>query len=114
MANAIGHNETANEYHGSLKSYIIGFILSILLTIVPYIIVVDHVFSNEAIIIAIILLGIIQLFVQLTFFLHLSRAQSQRLNLITFAFTVLILVILVSGSLWIMWNMNYNMMEHTN
>ena len=114
MANAIGHNETANEYHGSLKSYIIGFILSILLTIVPYIIVVDPVFSNEAIIIAIILLGIIQLFVQLTFFLHLSRAQSQRLNLITFAFTVLILVILVSGSLWIMWNMNYNMMEHTN
>lgn len=100
--------------HGTQKSYIIGFILSILLTILPYAIVVHHLLVGDALVISIVVLGIIQLLVQLIFFLHLSSHPSQRWNAITFAFTVLILVILVCGTLWIMWNMNYNMMEHAN
>ncbi len=100
--------------HGTLKTYIVGFILSILLTVVPYVIVVHHLLVSDALVIAIVVLGIIQLLVQLIFFLHLSAHPSQRWNVITFTFTLLILVILVSGSLWIMWNMNYNMMDHAN
>ena len=100
--------------HGTLASYIVGFILSILLTIIPYAIVVHHLLVGDMIVIAIVVLGVIQLLVQLIFFLHLSSHPSQRWNVITFAFITLILVILVSGSLWIMWNLNYNMMEHAN
>jgi cytochrome o ubiquinol oxidase operon protein cyoD len=100
--------------HGTQLSYIIGFILSILLTIIPYTIVVHHLLSSDALVISIVVLGVLQLLVQLIFFLHLSAHPSQRWNVITFAFTLLILVILVAGSLWIMWNMNYNMMEHAN
>ena len=103
------HNDAG---HGSLKSYIIGFILSILLTIIPYLIVVHHLLLGDALAIAIVVLGVVQLLVQLIFFLHLSAAPEQRWNLMTFAFTLLILAILVVGTLWIMWNMNYNMMEH--
>ncbi len=108
------HNVIPGAGHGTLKSYIIGFILSIALTVIPYMIVVHHMLVEDAIIIAIIGLGVIQLLVQLIFFLHLGLAPDQRSNLLTFCFTTLVLVILVVGSLWIMYNMNYNMMEHTD
>ena len=107
-------HQTHDTNHGTQKSYIIGFILSILLTIIPYALVVNHLLVGYSLIIAVVILGIIQLLVQLIFFLHLSSHSSQRWNLITFLFTVLIVVILVIGSLWIMYNMNYNMMEHAN
>jgi cytochrome o ubiquinol oxidase operon protein cyoD len=108
--NHVAHAEAG---HSTLKSYIIGFILSIALTLIPYAIVVHHMLTGDALVIAVILLAVAQLFVQLVFFLHLSAAPEQRWNLLTFAFTVLILAILVIGSLWIMWNLNYNMMDHT-
>jgi cytochrome o ubiquinol oxidase operon protein cyoD len=106
---ADNHNSSS---HGSLKSYIIGFILSILLTIVPYALVVNHVLPTESTVIAIVLLGVLQLLVQLIFFLHLSFAPEQRSTLLSFVFTVFTLVILVVGTLWIMYNMNVNMMGH--
>ncbi len=98
--------------HGTLKSYIIGFILSILLTIIPYLIVVKHLLVGDVLVITIVLLGIVQLLVQLIFFLHLSAQSKHKWNLLTFVFTFLIVAILVSGSLWIMWNLDYNMMDH--
>ena len=107
-------HEIHDEGHGTQISYIVGFILSILLTIVPYALVVNHLLTGDALVISVVILGIIQLLVQLIFFLHLSAHPSQRWNLITFSFTLLIVVILVIGSLWIMYNMNYNMMDHAN
>ena len=98
--------------HGTLQSYIIGFILSIILTIIPYLAVVRHMLTGAALVIMVVLTAVGQLFVQLIFFLHLSTEPEQRSNVLTFAFTVLILAILVIGSLWIMWNLNYNMMDH--
>lgn len=98
--------------HGTMKSYVIGFILSILLTIIPYMIVVNHMLVGVALVASIVILGVFQLLVQLVFFLHLSTKSEQRWNLLTFVFTLVILLILVVGSLWIMWNLNYHMMEH--
>lgn len=98
--------------HGTLKSYVIGFILSIALTVIPYFLVVSHSLPKDTVVISIVLLGVLQLLVQLIFFLHLSAAPSQRWNLMTFVFTVLIVAILVVGSLWIMYHLDYNMMDH--
>lgn len=98
--------------HGTTKSYIIGFILSIIFTIIPYKLVVDHMLSGSNLVIAVVLFAIAQLFVQLVFFLHLSTKSDSRWNTLTFVFTVVVLLILVVGSLWIMWNLNYNMMDH--
>ena len=105
------HNPSHGN-HGTLKSYIIGFILSLILTIVPYMIVVNHVLTVNTIIIAIVILGIVQLLVQLKFFLHLSTARDERDTLLSFVFIFIVVGILVVGSLWIMWSMNYNMMPH--
>jgi cytochrome o ubiquinol oxidase operon protein cyoD len=106
-----GNHDTSN--HGSLKSYIVGFILSILLTIVPYVLVVNHILAVDSTFIAIVVLAVLQLLVQLVFFLHLSTAPAHRTTLLSFIFTVVVLFILVAGTLWIMYNMNVNMMDHS-
>lgn len=97
--------------HGDLRSYITGFVISILLTLLPYFIVVDHLLSGYMLVAAITLFGIAQLLVQLVFFLHLSPKAKAKWNLIALVFTALIVVILVVGTLWIMNNLNYNMSQ---
>ncbi|MEN9946684.1 MAG: cytochrome o ubiquinol oxidase subunit [Pseudomonadota bacterium] len=106
-------HEVKHEAHGSLKSYIVGFILSIILTVIPYFLVVNHVLTGNSLIFTIMGIGVLQLLIQVIFFLHLSLAPESRSTTLSFIFTVVIVLILVVGSLWIMWNLNYNMMEHS-
>ncbi|TXH60333.1 MAG: cytochrome o ubiquinol oxidase subunit IV [Bacteroidia bacterium] len=111
MSSICNHNHSKVEPHGGgLGLYLVGFILSIVFTLIPYIVVKDHLLSGVFPIIIVVLSAILQLLVQLIFFLHLSLAPNQRWNLLTFVFTLLILGILVIGSLWIMYNLDYNMM----
>ena len=91
-----------------MRSYVIGFVLSLTLTLVTYFMVTGKVYSNSHAAILIIVLALVQLFVQVIFFLHLNRDSRPRWNIIVFAFTLMVVVILVVGSLWIMNNLNYN------
>lgn len=106
---------TGQTHHGSLASYIAGFILSIAFTLGAYYVVKQHVesghleFSHGAILWIISTLAVLQLFVQLYFFLHLGKESKPRWNLMAFLFAVLIVAILVVGSIWIMHNLDYNM-----
>lgn len=93
------------------KSYVTGFILSILITVAAYIFVVDKLWPVSTLIFIIMGLAVVQLVVQLVFFLHLGRGD--RWKLITFLFTLLVVLVIVIGSLWIMYNLNYNMMRFT-
>jgi cytochrome o ubiquinol oxidase operon protein cyoD len=93
---------------GTLRSYTMGFIYSVVVTIVAFTIVGTHLFTGAMAIVAILVLAVVQLVVQLIFFLHLSRDSSKRWNLIVFAMMVIIVLILVLGTLWIMQNMAYN------
>lgn len=101
-----------NQETGVFKSYLIGFLLSILLTLVAYFIVVEHVFSSGILVSTIIGLGIVQMFIQLLFFLHLGQEPKPYWNSQLFLFMLTILVILVIGSLWIMENLKYNVMSN--
>lgn len=104
------------KYHkGLLKSYIIGFILSIVLTLLAYFPVAYNngshhvVFPLDIVLWFIIALAFLQLFVQLLFFLHLGQEERPRWKsvfLICFFGVVLIVVI---ASIWIMQHLNYNM-----
>jgi len=49
--------------------------------------------------------------VQLVYFLHMDRSSEQRWNVLTFIFTIKVLAIILVGSLWVMHNMNANMMH---
>ncbi|MEK7594559.1 MAG: cytochrome o ubiquinol oxidase subunit IV [Patescibacteria group bacterium] len=94
--------------HGNFKSYVIGFISSIVLTLIAYTLVVNKVWSDNIVITVIIGLAIVQLFVQLVFFLHLGRESKPRWNLTALTFAVMVVGIIVIGSLWIMQNLNYS------
>lgn len=97
--------------HGSVKSYISGFIISLILTIIPFVVVAEHLFSNLASYVTIGIFAVAQLFVQLVFFMHLSHKSKALWNLNVFLFTFLVVLILVMGSLWIMCNLSYFMMH---
>lgn len=96
--------------HGSLRSYLTGFALSVLLTAVPFALVMTHALpAGQAIAIA-LGLGVIQMVVHLVYFLHMNSASSRSWNMAALVFTIIILGIVVVGSLWVMHNMNANMM----
>jgi cytochrome o ubiquinol oxidase operon protein cyoD len=100
--------------HGSIFSYTIGLVLSIVFTLLAYYVVVEKVFTqNTTVITGFVGLAIAQLLVQLFFFLHLGKESKPRWNLMTFSFMLLVVGIVVIGSLWIMHNLDYHMMpEH--
>lgn len=96
--------------HGTLRSYTIGFVLSIVFTITAYLLVVNHLYSNRHLIVsAIVGLALLQFMVQLLFFLHLGKETKPRWKLLVFIFMISVVLILVFGSLWIMDNLNYRM-----
>jgi len=96
--------------HGSVKTYMTGFILSIILTVIPFWMVMA---ASPAVILGTILaMAVVQVLVHLVCFLHMNTKSDEGWNMTAFVFTVLIIAILVVGSIWIMWNLNYNMMMH--
>ncbi|HZE86868.1 MAG TPA: cytochrome o ubiquinol oxidase subunit IV [Methylomirabilota bacterium] len=93
----------------TFRSYVIGFILSIILTIIPYFLVVNHLLRGEVLVAALLGFAMLQLLVQLLFFLHMGQESKPRWNLIVFICFISIILIIVIGSLVIMHNLNYNM-----
>jgi cytochrome o ubiquinol oxidase operon protein cyoD len=102
---------TAAEHgQGSYASYISGFILSVLLTITAYLAVTHHSGASKGLVALLLALAVIQLAVQLVFFLHLGRESKPRWKSMAFGFMLLVVLIVVLGSLWIMYHLNYHMM----
>jgi cytochrome o ubiquinol oxidase operon protein cyoD len=93
-----------------MKSYILGFVLSILLTLAAYFMTTNQVLQKDLLLWGVILIGIIQALIQLVLFLHLGKEPKPRLNFLTFLFMLSVVIIITGGSLWIMANLNYNMM----
>lgn len=98
------------ESHGSVKSYIVGFILSIILTVIPYYLVVNHCLPKEHLVLAVMAFAVLQLLVQVIYFLHLSFKGEEYGKTLSFIFTLGVVLILVIGTIWIMWNLYANMM----
>ena len=104
-------NDRATTQKNSALTYSIGFFVSLLLTLAAYFVVTNRVAEGVWLVAIIVGLALIQLLVQLYFFLHLGQEAKPRWKLLTFGFMILVLIILVFGSLWIMQNLDYNMMH---
>lgn len=106
---------TATRQHGAgqgtILSYTLGFILSVALTLAAYFTFTNRTLPDPLLVSVIVGLAIAQLLVQLIFFLHLGKESRPRWNLLVFLFMLLVLIIVVFGSLWIMNNLDYNMMS---
>lgn len=100
----------ASASHGSLKSYTVGFMLSLLLTFASFGAVMLDVLPRQLRLPVIVMLCVAQLLVQLVYFLHMGSSADQRSNTGIFICTALLIAIVVAGSLWVMHNANLNMM----
>jgi len=108
---AIHHGEYGNApgaTHGSRKSYVVGFLLAIALTIVPFGLVMTHASVGTPLLIAVFALA--QIMVHIVYFLHVNRSAEQRWSLMALVFTAIVVGIIIGGSLWIMHNLYFNMM----
>lgn len=102
-----------DQHHGwnaSLKPSFLGFILSLLLTVAVFRIVFNNHLSDWALTWTIFGFGTLQAMIQLIFFLHLGLESKPRWNTMSFLFMVLVMFIVIGGSMWIMYNLNYNVM----
>lgn len=102
-------NDYPKEAHGTAKSYVMGFIVSLFLTGQAYYLVVDKTFTGNTLLAMILSLAITQMAVQIYFFLHLGRGPKPLYNVGFFGGTIAIILIVVVGSIFIMNNLQYNM-----
>ncbi|WER50265.1 cytochrome o ubiquinol oxidase subunit IV [Cupriavidus sp. WKF15] len=106
------HSVHADEAvtHGSVRSYTVGLLLSVALTVASFSAVMTGTLQTHVAIALIVGLCVAQLLVQLIYFLHLGTGPGQRGNSAIFACTAFLIAIVVAGSLWVMHNANINMM----
>ncbi|WP_338338984.1 cytochrome o ubiquinol oxidase subunit IV [Xanthomonas euvesicatoria] len=106
------HTETAADAPaGGLKSYLIGFVMAVTLTVIPFAMVMSGAFSKGVTVIVISLMAAVQMLVHMVYFLHMDRSPEQRSNVQVGLFSLLIIGIVIVGSLWVLHNMNVNMMH---
>lgn len=103
------HSSEANT-HGSVKSYLTGFVLSVILTAIPFWMVMTEAFDKGPTYITIIVLAIVQIFVHLKYFLHLNFSDQGKLDTYSFIFAAVIIVMVVALSVWIIYASNAMMM----
>jgi cytochrome o ubiquinol oxidase operon protein cyoD len=97
--------------HGTFKSYMTGFVLSVILTAIPFWLVMAKVFESPVTTAALVMaLGAIQIVVHMIYFLHMDTKSEGGWNMMALMFTIVLVVIALSGSLWVMHNLNVNMM----
>lgn len=102
-------NIKKNGEHGTVLSYVIGFVLSLVFTAIPYYMVVNKTISGSALLTTIIAIAVLQMLIQIFFFLHLGRGPKPFYNVVFFVATVITILIVIGGSIFIMNNLNYNM-----
>jgi cytochrome o ubiquinol oxidase subunit IV len=95
---------------GSPKSYLTGFVLSLILTAIPFALVMSGIWSSSATLAGIFSAGLVQIVVHLHYFLHLDTSSAARWNVLAMIFTLLIMILFVGGTIWIMNSLHYRMM----
>lgn len=108
------HEKGGAQGHGTRRGYLTGFALSAVLTAIPFWLVMTNPLANAQLAAGIVIaLAFVQILVHTFFFLHINTKAEGGWTLMTLIFTVVIVAIVISGSLWIMFHLNSNMMPMT-
>jgi cytochrome o ubiquinol oxidase operon protein cyoD len=120
MGHGDGHGHGGghgNEGHGSegphftLRGYLTGFLAAVVLTAIPFWIVMGKAIGSANVTVAVILaFAAVQVVVHMVYFLHMDAKSEGGWNLLALVFTIMLVVIALSGSLWVMYHLNHNMM----
>lgn len=107
-----GHHHGGHQAsHGSYKSYMTGFILSVILTAIPFWMVMTGAIENKALLAGLVMaIGAVQIVVHMIYFLHMNTKSEGGWTIMALIFTITIVVIALAGSLWVMHHLNTNMM----
>lgn len=99
------------EAHGTLRGYLTGFILSVILTAIPFWLVMGDVIKNPAqTSLVIMAFAAVQIVVHMIYFLHMNTRSEGGWTILALIFTLTLVVITLSGSIWVMYHLNGNMM----
>ncbi|MFE9084691.1 cytochrome o ubiquinol oxidase subunit IV [Brevundimonas sp. NPDC003935] len=104
------HHHGDDHDHGSFKSYMIGFLLSVVLTAIPFWLVMTEALAPQTTGLVITAFAVVQIIVHMIFFLHMNHKSEGGWNMLALIFTIVIVVIAVAGSVWVMYHLNVNMM----
>ena len=96
--------------HVTRRDYLIGFALSVVLTAIPFWLVMQGVLPKAATGFIIMGFAVAQIFVHMLYFLHMNARSDDGWTMVALVFTLILVVITLAGSLWVMHNMNVNMM----
>jgi cytochrome o ubiquinol oxidase operon protein cyoD len=99
----------ASEARGLYRSYVTGFVLAILLTAIPFWLVMEKIAPRETLLPAILVIAAVQMLVHLKYFFHLTGADRQW-NLSALLLTGIIITIVFGGTFWVMLELDRNMM----
>lgn len=105
-----GHEEGGHA-HATVRGYVTGFILSVILTAIPFWLIMGKVIANPGTAAAVILaFAAVQILVHMVYFLHMNTKSEGGWNMLALIFTLVLVVITLAGSMWVMHHMNANMM----
>ncbi|OOG46956.1 cytochrome o ubiquinol oxidase subunit IV [Rhodanobacter sp. C01] len=104
-----GHDDGAS--HSTLKGYMTGFVLAAILTAIPFWLVMTGQFEKSSTTAAVVLgLAAVQMIVHMIYFLHMDAKSQGGWNMLALIFTLVMVVITLSGSIWVMYHLDHNMM----
>ena len=105
------HDHDDGASHSTLKGYVTGFILAVLLTAIPFWLVMGKVLpSSSTTALVLMAFAAVQIVVHMIYFLHMNTRSEGGWSFLALLFTLLIVGIALAGSLWVMYHMNANMM----
>lgn len=97
--------------HSTLKGYMTGFVLAVILTAIPFWLVIGKVFATSTVTAIVVLaFAAVQIVVHMVYFLHMNGKSEGGWTMLALLFTLVLVVITLSGSLWVMYHLNHNMM----
>jgi cytochrome o ubiquinol oxidase operon protein cyoD len=106
-----GHHDDGSGVHATVGGYATGFVLSVILTAIPFWLVMNKVFASSGTTMLVILaLGAVQIVVHMVYFLHMTPKAEGGWSMLALIFTMVLVVIALSGSLWVMFHLSANMM----
>lgn len=106
-----GHDEAG---HGTLRDYIFGFAASVVLTVIPFWLVMADPIGNASVTALLVMqLGVLQILVHMFYFLHMNTTSQGGWIMMSAIFTAVIVVITLIGSMWVMYHLNTHMMPMT-
>ena len=106
-----GHHHDDAHAHGSQSSYLLGFVLSVVLTAIPFWLVMSGALPSKQITALVIMaFAVVQIVVHMIYFLHMNTKSENGWSMMALIFTIVMVVIALSGSLWVMSHLNSNMM----